>query len=70
MLDCQCFEVPPWRPNAAGDGVILTSTFVNTALARVVNPTFFDDLGSHALREFQMLPHFLPRLYRREHLGE
>jgi hypothetical protein len=50
--------------------VILTSTFVNTALARVVNPTFFDDLGSHALREFQMLPHFLPRLYRREHLGE
>lgn len=59
-----------WRPNAAGDGVILTSTFVNTALARVVNPTFFDDLGSHALREFQMLPHFLPRLYRREHLGE
>lgn len=59
-----------WRPNASGDGVILSSTFVNTALARILNPTFFDDLGSHALREFQMLPYFLPRLYRREYLHE
>lgn len=59
-----------WKPNATGDGVILTSTFVNTALARVINPTFFDDLGSHALREFQMLPYFLPRLYKREHLNQ
>lgn len=59
-----------WKPNASGDGVILTSTFVNTALARVINPTFFDDLGSHALREFQMLPYFLPRLYKREHLNQ
>lgn len=59
-----------WRPNATGDGVVLTSTFVNTALALVINPTFFDDLGSHALREFQMLPYFLPRLYKREHLGQ
>lgn len=59
-----------WRSNAAGDGVLLTSTFVNTSLARVINVDFFDDLGSHALREFQMLPYFLPRLYRREHLGQ
>jgi hypothetical protein len=59
-----------WRPNASGDGVILTSTFVNTALARVLNATFFDDLGSHALREFQMLPYFLPRLYKREYLNQ
>lgn len=59
-----------WRPNERGDGVILTSTFVNTALARIINPTFFDDLGSHALREFQMLPYFLPRLYKREHLHQ
>lgn len=59
-----------WRPNASGDGVILTSTFVNTALALVINPTFFDDLGSHALREFQMLPYFLPRLYKREYLNQ
>lgn len=62
--------VHQWVPNAAGDGVVLTSTFVNTALAVVINPNFFHDLGSHALREFQMLPYFLPRLYRREHLGE
>lgn len=59
-----------WRPNASGDGVVLTSTFVNTALARVINPSFFDDLGSHALREFQMLPYFLPRLYKREYLNQ
>jgi hypothetical protein len=59
-----------WHPNATGDGVILSSTFVNTSLARVLNATFFEDLGSHALREFQMLPYFLPRLYRREHLHQ
>lgn len=59
-----------WRPNASGDGVILTSTFVNTALAVVLNSTFFDDLGAHALREFQMLPYFLPRLYKREYLNQ
>ena len=52
------------------DGVVLTTTFLNTALVRVLNPRFFEDLGSHALREFQMLPYFLPRLYRREQLGE
>jgi hypothetical protein len=62
--------VHSWRANAQGDGVILTSTFDNTALAQLLSRTFFDDLGRHALREFQMLPHFLPRLYRREHLGE
>lgn len=62
--------VHQWRPNASGDGLILTSTFVNTALALVINPTFFDDLGSHALREFQMLPYFLPRLYKREYLSQ
>ena len=62
--------VHQWRPNATGDGVILTSTFVNTALALIINPTFSDDLGSHALREFQMLPYFLPRLYRREYLHQ
>ncbi|HEX5372867.1 MAG TPA: hypothetical protein VFW84_09045 [Aquabacterium sp.] len=62
--------VHQWRPNASGDGVILTSTFVNTALARVLNTTFFEDLGSHALREFQMLPYFLPRLYKREYLKQ
>jgi len=59
-----------WRPNATGDGVILSSTFVNTALALVLNSSFFDDLGSHALREFQMLPYFLPRLYKREYLNQ
>ena len=59
-----------WRPNASGDGVILTSTFVNTVLARILNKDFFDDLGSHALREFQMLPYFLPRLYKREYLNQ
>jgi hypothetical protein len=59
-----------WHPNATGDGVVLTSTFVNTALALVINPTFFDDLGSHCLREFQMLPYFLPRLYKREYLHQ
>lgn len=59
-----------WKPNATGDGVVLTTTFLNTALVRVLNPRFFEDLGSHALREFQMLPYFLPRLYRREQLGE
>lgn len=62
--------VHEWKPNASGDGVILTSTFVNTALANILNPTFFNDLGTHALREFQMLPYFLPRLYRREHLHQ
>jgi len=62
--------VHQWKPNATGDGVILTSTFVNTALALIINPTFNDDLGSHALREFQMLPYFLPRLYRREYLHQ
>lgn len=62
--------VHQWKPNASGDGVILTSTFVNTALARVLNATFFEDLGSHCLREFQMLPYFLPRLYKREYLHQ
>ncbi|MEY4429908.1 MAG: hypothetical protein RLZZ182_2597 [Pseudomonadota bacterium] len=62
--------VHQWKPNPTGDGVILRSTFKNTALARVINSTFFEDLGNHALREFQMLPYFLPRLYRREALGE
>ena len=62
--------VHQWRPSPTGDGVILSSTFVNTALARVINSTFFEDLGNHALREFQMLPYFLPRLYRREAQGE
>jgi hypothetical protein len=62
--------VHQWKPNPTQDGVILRSTFVNTALARVINSTFFEDLGNHALREFQMLPYFLPRLYRREALGE
>ncbi|RZI82249.1 MAG: hypothetical protein EOP38_16515 [Rubrivivax sp.] len=62
--------VHQWRPNASGDGVLLTSTFVNTALARILNATFFEDLGSHALREFQMLPYFLPRLYKREQLHQ
>lgn len=62
--------VHQWRANAAGDGVVLTSTFVNTSLARILDSGFFENLGSHALREFQMLPYFLPRLYRREQLGE
>lgn len=62
--------VHQWRPNDTGDGVVLRSTFVNTALARVLNKTFFEDLGSHALREFQMLPYFLPRLYKREYLQQ
>jgi len=62
--------VHSWRANAQGDSVILTSTFENTVMAQLISRTFFDDLGRHALREFQMLPHFLPRLYRREHLGE
>lgn len=62
--------VHQWKPTPAGDGVILRSTFKNTALARVINSTFFEDLGNHALREFQMLPYFLPRLYRREALGQ
>lgn len=61
--------VHQWRPNASHDGVVLTSTFVNTSLAQILNRNFFDDLGSHALREFQMLPYFLPRLYKREQLG-
>jgi hypothetical protein len=39
-------------------------------LALVLNSSFFDDLGSHALREFQMLPYFLPRLYKREYLNQ
>lgn len=60
--------VHQWHMNAAGDGVILTSTFVNTALARVIDWTFFEDLGNHCLREFQMMPYFLPRLYKREQL--
>lgn len=60
--------VHQWHTNAAGDGVILTSTFVNTALARVIDATFFEDLGNHCLREFQMMPYFLPRLYKREQL--
>lgn len=62
--------VHQWRMNDTGDGVILTSTFVNTALVMILNKNFFQDLGSHCLREFQMLPSFLPRLYRREQLGE
>ncbi|TAL13106.1 MAG: hypothetical protein EPO01_21955 [Aquabacterium sp.] len=62
--------VHQWHANAAGDGVVLTSTFVNTSLARILDSSFFENLGSHALREFQMLPYFLPRLYRREQLGE
>lgn len=59
-----------WRTSPTGDGVVLTSTFDNTVLVQLLSRTFFDDLGRHALREFQMLPYFLPRLYRREHLGE
>lgn len=62
--------VHQWKPNATGDGVILSTVFVNTALALVLNRTFFEDLGSHALREFQMLPYFLPRLYKREQLHQ
>lgn len=61
--------VHQWKPNATHDGVVLTSTFVNTSLAQILNRNFFDDLGSHCLREFQMLPYFLPRLYKREQLG-
>jgi hypothetical protein len=61
--------VHQWKPNATQDGVVLTSTFVNTSLAQIINRNFFDDLGSHCLREFQMLPYFLPRLYKREQLG-
>ncbi len=62
--------VHSWTSNATGDGVMLTSTFVNTSLARAINFTFFEDLGAHALREFQMLPYFLPRLYKREYLKQ
>lgn len=61
--------VHQWKPNATGDGVLLTSHFMNTSLVRILSSSFFDDLGSHALREFQMLPYFLPRLYKREQLG-
>ena len=53
-----------------GDGVLLRTTFLNTGLARIFSKTFFEDLGAHALREFQMLPYFLPRLYKREQLGQ
>ena len=51
------------------DGVVLYTTFVNTGLARIIQSSFFEDLGSHCLREFQMMPYFLPRLYKREQLG-
>ena len=61
--------VHQWRANAAGDGVVLYTTFVNTGLARIIQSSFFEDLGSHCLREFQMMPYFLPRLYKREQLG-
>ncbi|MEY4766933.1 MAG: hypothetical protein RI907_3606 [Pseudomonadota bacterium] len=62
--------VHQWKANATGDGVVLRTMFLNTALARIFSKTFFEDLGSHALREFQMLPYFLPRLYKREELGQ
>jgi hypothetical protein len=61
--------VHQWKANATGDGVLLTSHFVNIGLVRILSSSFFEDLGSHALREFQMLPYFLPRLYKREQLG-
>ncbi len=61
--------VHQWKANARGDGVLLRTTFLNTGLARIFSKTFFEDLGAHALREFQMLPYFLPRLYKREQLG-
>ncbi len=62
--------VHQWKLNATGDGVVLQTTFLNTTLARILQRSFFEDLGSHCLREFQMLPYFLPRLYKREHLGQ
>jgi hypothetical protein len=62
--------VHQWKANATGDGVVLQTTFLNTTLARILQKSFFEDLGSHCLREFQMLPYFLPRLYKREQLGQ
>lgn len=59
-----------WRWNASGDAVTLETTFTLPAFVMAVQPSFGDDLGRHALREFQMMPYFLPRLFKREWLGQ
>ncbi len=58
-----------WRWNDAHDGVILDTVFTIFAGVLIPQPSFGEDLGRHALREFQTMPYFLPRLYRSEWLG-
>lgn len=58
-----------WRWNDARDGVILDTVFTIFAGVLIPQPSFGEDLGRHALREFQTMPYFLPRLYRSEWLG-
>lgn len=62
--------VHQWKPSESGEGVTLHSTFTLSAAVLAIQPTFGDDLGRHVMREFQMMPYFLPRLYRREWMGE
>lgn len=59
-----------WAWNTDRSAVTLDSTFTLPAFLLVAQPSFGEDLGRHALREFQMMPYFLPRLYRREWLKE
>lgn len=59
-----------WYWNAEGDAVTLETTFEVSAAILAASPTFGEDLGDHALREFQMMPYFLGRLYKRDWLGE
>lgn len=62
--------VHQWSWNADRSGVLLDTTFTLPGVALALNPGFGDDLGHHALREFQMMPYFLPRLFKREWLGQ
>ena len=57
-----------YQTNAAGDGIVMRSTFDVPFFLDWVMPGFTSELGKHALQEMQCLQYFLPTLFAEQTL--
>ncbi|QCF25478.1 DAPG hydrolase family protein [Hydrocarboniclastica marina] len=57
-----------YQANAAGDGILMRSTFTIPSFFDLLMPGFSRQLGKHALQEMQFLQYFLPEMFEREYL--
>ena len=62
--------VHEYQLNAAGDGIVMRSTFTIPSFFDWIMPKFSRELAQHALQEMQCLQYFLPELFQQEYLNQ